>query len=47
MKSFYRWEQKNKENPIDIVIQMVMEQKYRTENESKTQTLLRIDTGPR
>lgn len=38
---------KNKENPIDIVIQLVMEQKYITENESKTQTLLRIDIGPR
>ena len=38
---------KKKEDPINIVIQIGMEQKCITENESKTQTLLRIESGPR
>ena len=35
----------NKTEGTDIVIQMVMAQKYRTENESERQTQLRIDIG--
>lgn len=38
---------KKQEDPTDIAIQVVREQKYRTENESRTQTLLSIDIVPR